>query len=324
MISEERFSLFDPQTMGGSALPDMSGNYIIVLRNLSSLPIKVRIFTTPILLSFEHNNEKYEVIYVGKSSKSLRIRDYQQHFLGTAGCSTVRKSLGCLLGFKLIPRDINSPQNGKTTFCESDERILTMWMRDHLLVFYYANDDYANVEKELIRIYNPPLNLQGNFNKINMEFRKELSALRRCKGKSGEIVRGNANGQKFNPICMSNKTKKRIAVLVILAIVMSILVIGKNTFPAQNSNGPSQVEAMTGVRTYLKQYYLKDPDSYQEISWDAFGKYNEEKNTYYALHKYRAKNSFGGYVVEEKLFVLDSDGNVLKVVNDMDEIINDN
>ena len=101
-------------------------------------------------------------MYVGKSSKSLRIRDYKQHFTGTAGNSTIRKSLGCLLGFKLIPRDINSPQNGKTTFGEFDERTLTEWMKDNLLLFYYANNDYANVEKELIRIYNPPLNLQGN------------------------------------------------------------------------------------------------------------------------------------------------------------------
>ena len=35
-----------------------------------------------------------------------------------------------------------------------------------------------------------------------------------------------------------------------------------------------------------------------------------------------AKNSYGGYVVEEKLFVLDSDGNVIKVVDDMNEVIN--
>ena len=53
-------------------------------------------------------------------------------------------------------------------------------MKDNLLLFYYANNDYANVEKELIRIYNPPLNLQGNFNKTNLDFRKELSALRSC------------------------------------------------------------------------------------------------------------------------------------------------
>lgn len=125
-------------------------------RGTSSLPIKVQISTTPILTSFDYKKEKYNVVYVGKSSKSLRIRDYKQHFTGTAGNSTIRKSLGCLLGFKLIPRDINSPQNGKTTFGEFDERTLTEWMKDNLLLFYYANNDYANVEKELIRIYNPP------------------------------------------------------------------------------------------------------------------------------------------------------------------------
>lgn len=180
MISQDEFSLFDPQKTRASVLPDKPGNYIIVLRRTSSLPIKVQISTTPILTSFQHKKEKYNVVYVGKSSKSLRIRDYKQHFTGTAGNSTIRKSLGCLLGFKLIPRDINSPQNGKTTFDEFDERTLTEWMKDNLLLFYYANNDYANVEKELIRTYNPPLNLQGNFNKTNLDFRKELSALRSC------------------------------------------------------------------------------------------------------------------------------------------------
>ena len=79
---------------------------------------------------------------------------------------------------------------------------------------------------------------------------------------------------------------------------------------------------MAGVRVYLKRHYLKDPDRYEGISWEAFGIYNKDNNTYFALHKYRAKNSYGGYVVEEKLFVLDSDGNVIKVVDDMNEVIN--
>ena len=143
MISQDEFSLFDPQKTRASVLPDKPGNYIIVLRSTSSLPIKVQISTTPILTSFQHKKEKYNVVYVGKSSKSLRIRDYKQHFTGTAGNSTIRKSLGCLLGFKLIPRDINSPQNGKTTFDEFDERTLTEWMKDNLLLFYcllYTSD----------------------------------------------------------------------------------------------------------------------------------------------------------------------------------------
>jgi len=372
MISQDDFSLFDPQKMRVSVLPDKSGNYIIVLRNTSSLPIRVQISTTPILTSFDYKKEKYDVVYVGKSSKSLRIRDYNQHFTDTAGYSTIRKSLGCLLGFKLIPRDISSPQNGKTKFNETDESVLTEWMKDNLLLFYYANNDYADIEKELIRTYNPPLNLQGNFNKINLDFRKELSALRSCtlvKQNSilDNLLTSNAYSQQIqcsncginltideglkneeyikclscgcivqNPIYIQNKKKKErrqwVSALIFLAIIMVIITSTgeQSSFSGSynsienygNNKGPSQTEAMAGVRVYLKLYYLKDPDSYEGISWGAFGVYNKDNNTYFALHKYRAKNSYGGYVVEEKLFVLDSDGNVIKVVDDMNEIIN--
>ena len=370
MISQDEFSLFDPQKMRASVLPDKPGNYIIVLRSTSSLPIKVQISTTPILTSFDYKKEKYIVVYVGKSSKS--IRDYKQHFTGTAGNSTIRKSLGCLLGFKLIPRDINSPQNGKTTFGEFDERTLTEWMKDNLLLFYYANNDYANVEKELIRIYNPPLNLQGNFNKTNLDFRKELSALRSCTSAKQAPIPNNQlklntypqqlqcsncginltideglKNEKYikclscgciiqNPIYIQNKKNKErrqwIAVLIFLVVVIIFNISsreystsskGNNRIENYGSNkGPSQTKAMAGVRVYLKRHYLKDPDSYEGISWEAFGIYNKDNNTYFALHKYRAKNSYGGYVVEEKLFVLDSDGNVIKVVDDMNEVIN--
>lgn len=282
------------------------------------------------------------------------------------------KSLGCLLGFKLIPRDINSPQNGKTTFDEFDERTLTEWMKDNLLLFYYANNDYANVEKELIRTYNPPLNLQGNFNKTNLDFRKELSALRSCtSAKQAPIpnnqLKLNAYPQQMqcsncginltideglkneeyikclscgciiqNPIYIQNKKNKErrqwIAVLIFLVVVIIFNISsreystsskGNNRIENYGSNkGPSQTKAMAGVRVYLKRHYLKDPDSYEGISWEAFGIYNKDNNTYFALHKYRAKNSYGGYVVEEKLFVLDSDGNVIKVIDDMNEVIN--
>ncbi len=178
MITLNDFSLFDPQTMGSSALPDEPGNLIVVLRSTSSLPAHEKITSTPILTPFEYKGEKYDVVFVGKSGTSLRTRVYEQHYEGTGGISTLRKSLGCLLGFDLIPQDVNSPNNGKTTFDDEDEYELTRWMKENLLLFYFANNDYSNVAKELTRTYNPPLNLQGNFYKTNLEYRKELSALR--------------------------------------------------------------------------------------------------------------------------------------------------
>ncbi|MFT0280834.1 hypothetical protein [Bacteroides thetaiotaomicron] len=116
-----------------------------------------------------------------------------------------------------------------------------------------------------------------------------------------------------------------LAVLITFNIYLEYSTSSKDNNRIENygsNKGPSQTKAMAGVRVYLKRHYLKDPDSYEGISWEAFGTYNKDNNTYFALHKYRAKNSYGGYVVEEKLFVLDSDGNVIKVVDDMNEVIN--
>ena len=71
------------------------------------------------------------------------------------------------------------------------------------------------------------------------------------------------------------------------------------------------------VVDYLKNNYLNDPDSYQSISWSAVVKLNNAKEIgfacYQVRHKYRAKNGFGGYVTEEKLFKLDYQGNVVEV-----------
>lgn len=274
------------------------------------------------------------------------------------------------MGFQLIPRDINSPQNGKTKFNENDEEALTKWMLRNLLLFYHANNEYTAIEKELIKTYNPPLNLQGNSNKINWEFRKGLSALRSRTTQNvvyhnqekpditfsnskhtycpncgiSLVITDDLEKEEYvkcltcgsillNPVyAQIKKNKERrqwkvILIIIGIAFLFNLLARLGSTSNGNNignKNGPTQTEAMAGVRTYLKHYYLKDPDSYHGISWEAFGSYNKQNNTYFPLHKYRAKNSFGGYVVEEKMFVLDSDGNVIKVIDDINDLINDN
>lgn len=51
---------------------------------------------------------------------------------------------------------------------------------------------------------------------------------------------------------------------------------------------------------------LKDPDSYERISYSPFH-YNSNNGTGYLVTRveYRAKNSFGGYVVEDILLKYD-------------------
>ena len=63
------------------------------------------------------------------------------------------------------------------------------------------------------------------------------------------------------------------------------------------------------VKRYLEKS-LKDPDSYEGIEW---GKVQQNGIEYKVYHKYRAKNSFGGYVIESHIFTLDADGNVTNV-----------
>jgi len=162
---------FDPQFDSEMKIPGQPGNYIVCLRDGSVLP---SIEITPKMRKFAG----LCVVYTGIASKNLRTRDFRQHFTGNnAGRSTLRKSIGSLMGLKKIPRD-KDLTTGKTKFEESDERKLTQWMLANLILFFYANNDFRKIEEELIEHFNPPLNLQGNKNTINSDFRNLLSKLR--------------------------------------------------------------------------------------------------------------------------------------------------
>lgn len=168
---KNRFTLFDPNRCTSDEIPDNPGNYIICLKKGSQLPD----------IGVEYEMKTYQglnVIYTGIAGKSLRKRDYRQHFTGNnAGSSTVRKSLGFLFGYPKIARDKN-PSNGKTKFKKSDEIKLSEWMKSNLVLFYKSNMSPDTLENELIEELNPPLNLSKNKSSINHKFRKKLSELR--------------------------------------------------------------------------------------------------------------------------------------------------
>ena len=353
MISLSEFHFFDPQEMKASILPDKPGNYLVILRSSSLLPQCSRIHFTPKLTSLEYSAKNYQIIYIGNSKKCLRFRVYRQHLLGNSGVSVLRKSISCLMGLQLIP----SSTNGKAKFCEEDEKCLTDWMIKNLLFLYYANDEYKFVEKELIITYHPPLNLQNNRDGINADFRKALSALQSLASndndchaintfcpncnmslivadelKDEEYIKCMSCGHIFkNPlyeyVARNAKKKKWKWPMIFLAICFALFLLSKagehsngNYGSIDSQNGPSNTEAMAGVRTYLKHHYLKDPDSYRSMNWGPSGIYSKENNTYFMMHKFRAKNSYGGYVIEEWLFVLNTDGRVVKMINDINDV----
>lgn len=80
------------------------------------------------------------------------------------------------------------------------------------------------------------------------------------------------------------------------------------TYDIQNSPWDGSVWQ---VKKYLKSS-LKDPKSYEGIEWSNVVK---DGDTYRVRHKYRAKNSFGAYVVEEYVFVLNEQGTVIDMTS---------
>lgn len=171
ILDNFKVNRFDPKTDSETIIANSPGNYILCLKKNSKLPtVQVK----PVLTNFEG----LEVIYTGIAGGSLRTRDFRQHFKGNnAGRSTLRKSLGVLFGYKLIPRD-SDPTTGKTKFNITDEKKLSDWMCDNLIMYFLPTSDFNNIEIELINHFNPPLNLKGNSNMINIEFRRLLSSLR--------------------------------------------------------------------------------------------------------------------------------------------------
>lgn len=347
MISLSKFHFFDPLQMKASILPDKPGNYLVILRSSSLLPQCDTMHLSPKLTSLEYSCENYQVIYTGSTKKSLRYRIHRQHLQGNSGISTLRKSIGCLMGLQLI---FSSP-GGKSKFSDEDEERITDWMMRNLGFLCYINDEYQIVEKELISTYHPPLNLQNNNDRINADFRETLSALRSSKSltdsecnvsntfcpncnislvimdelKDEEYLKCLTCGHIFkNPVHeferkSAERTKWKwpiIFVTVVLALFL-LVEIGENGSGFNNQSTLSETKAMAGVRIYLKYNYLKDPDSYKSMKWGPAGIYNKENNTYFMMHKFRAKNSYGGYVIEEWLFVLNADGEVIQMKNDI-------
>lgn len=180
MIAIDKYVLYDPSCETSQTPLDEPGNYIFILKDGVVLPTD-KIKVEPIFKSLNFKGKEYRVLYVGIAQKeSLYKRVIKMHLLGNnAGKSTLRKSLGCLWGYKFINRDKKSDSK-KTKYCDNDEASITSWMITNLLVLFAPNiGDLDKEENELIAIFNPPLNLSKNHSIINLDYRQQLSVLRR-------------------------------------------------------------------------------------------------------------------------------------------------
>jgi hypothetical protein len=171
-IAEFKRNIFIPLSSKVTDLPDKQGMYLICINNFDNLP--------DVLKNVEYIFfENRPVLYLGISgSRGLRKRDYNNHFTGTARNSTLRKSIGALMRYKKEQSN-NDIGTTKYKFCALDEKKLTVWMKNNLIMHYCITEgDVNSIETELIKHYNPPLNISKNKNETNKSFRKKLSQLR--------------------------------------------------------------------------------------------------------------------------------------------------
>ncbi len=134
----------------------------------------------------------------------------------------------------------------------------------------------------------------------------------------------------------AQKTKKKVPTWLIVVLVIAGLGIigsivnrskGEQSTPAaaptaEESKTPAPPpepqeivsnSAWDGSVSQVKEYLrknLNDAKSVEYVEWSPVFKF-EDGSGFAVRCKYRAKNSFGAYVLEEKLFKLDSAGRVI-------------
>ena len=111
-----------------------------------------------------------------------------------------------------------------------------------------------------------------------------------------------------------------ILLLVVITIVFFVARLDEDSGDKKSSSSKEVVynseqdASVHQVKNYLKANLL-DPNSYESINWGYVDKVNKEDYTYVVRHKYRAKNSFGGYVIENKVFFLSNSVRIVYILD---------
>ncbi len=98
--------------------------------------------------------------------------------------------------------------------------------------------------------------------------------------------------------------------LIVISVILGL--IAPNNDRGSNNQSAVENSSWDGSASQVKNWVtanVKDPDSLQFIEWSPV--LPQANGEFMVRVKYRAKNSFGGYVVEEQLFFLSSSGNIL-------------
>jgi len=148
--------------------------------------------------------------------------------------------------------------------------------------------------------------------------------VKKCPKCGSRIKITTASTQSSSPV---DSVPPWLGVTVVVAAIVGAVVLlytweggPSNSTSRRTSNAPTSRAvvknsgwdgSVSQVKSWLTSN-LKDPGSLEFIEWSSVQKTND--GGFMVRVKYRAKNSFGGYVVENKIFYLNATGSVTNTI----------
>lgn len=149
-LSQGEFSAVSK--LSRNMIPDVPGLYCIKIKETSAP-----------LLSKYGTVRNDGIIYIGKASKSLRKRLWDQE-LNHRGAATFFRSIGAMLEYLPPKGSLYGRSTRNYKFSEQDTEAIRQWMRRSLLVKWLplAAKEIDNTEETLIGEYKPLVNIEHN------------------------------------------------------------------------------------------------------------------------------------------------------------------
>lgn len=148
-------------------VPNNGGIYCIRIKDISKLPKPFNVFS---------EERKHNIIYIGIATDSLKKRLLNQE-LRAKGHGTFFRSIGAVLGHRPLEGSLKTKKNKRNYKFESlDEMKIINWINENLIVNWVNfNEDFESFETELIKKYNPLINIAKNPSALQLlsELRKE-------------------------------------------------------------------------------------------------------------------------------------------------------
>lgn len=152
-------------SLSADAIPNESGIYCIKLREDSTLRSKFG------------KIREHRIIYIGKASKSLRERLWEEE-LNHKRAATFFRSIGAMLDYLPQKGSLYGKKTRNYKFSLEDTDKIQKWMKQSLRVNFIKveNSEIDNIEDSLIKKYTPLVNISKN-PKASEELKK---ARQRC------------------------------------------------------------------------------------------------------------------------------------------------